>query len=73
MAKKKTIKKQKKKLSLRELEILKLYVLLQAKQIAIRLSIDYQTVKTHIRNCVIKLHAEQPRHAIYIAKERGLI
>jgi DNA-binding NarL/FixJ family response regulator len=73
VAKKKTIKKQKKKLSLRELEILKLYVLLQAKQIAIRLSIDYQTVKTHIRNCVIKLHAEQPRHAIYIAKERGLI
>ncbi len=73
MAKRKTIKKQLEKLSLRELEVLKLYVLLQAKHIAINLCIDYQTVKTHIRNCVIKLHAEQPRHAIYIAKERGLI
>jgi ATP/maltotriose-dependent transcriptional regulator MalT len=73
VAKKKRIKKPKKILSLRELEVLKLYVLLQAMQIATRLSIDYETVKTHIRNCVIKLHAEQPRHAIYIAKEKGLI
>ena len=73
MAKKKAIKQQRESLSLRELEVLKLYVLLRAKQIATRLCIDYETVKTHIRNCVIKLHAEQPRHAIHIATKRGLI
>ena len=73
MAKKKAIKQQSKDLTPREIEVLKLYIILQTMQIAITLCIDYETVKTHIRNCVIKLHAEQPRHAIYIAKEKGLI
>jgi DNA-binding NarL/FixJ family response regulator len=73
VAKKKAIKQQSKDLTPREIEVLKLYIILQTMQIAITLCIDYETVKTHIRNCVIKLHAEQPRHAIYIAKEKGLI
>lgn len=73
MANRKPIKQASEDLSLREVEVLKLYVILQAKQIAKKLSINYETVKTHIRNCVIKLHAEQPRHAIYIATKRGLI
>ena len=73
MAKKKAIKKQRKSLSLRELEVLNLYVILQMKQIAKTLCIDYETVKTHIRNCVKKLHAEQPRHAIHIGTRLGLI
>jgi DNA-binding NarL/FixJ family response regulator len=73
VAKKRAIKQQKESLSPREVEVLKLFVLLQKKQIATKLFIDYETVKTHIKNCVIKLNAKQPRHAIYIAKERGLI
>ncbi|HEX7412735.1 MAG TPA: LuxR C-terminal-related transcriptional regulator [Bacteroidia bacterium] len=73
MAKKKTIKKQRESLSPREVEVLNLYILLQRKQIATTLFIDYETVKTHLRNCVLKLHAEQPRHAIHIATKRGLI
>ncbi len=73
MAKRKPIKQASEDLSQREIEVLSLYVLLKAMQIANKLCIDYETVKTHIRNCVIKLHAEQPRHAIHIATKRGLI
>jgi DNA-binding CsgD family transcriptional regulator len=73
VAKKKAIKQQRKHLTPREIEVLKLYIILQTLQIAKTLCIDYETVKTHIRNCVIKLHAEQPRHAIHIATRLGLI
>ena len=73
MENKRAIKKQSEDLTQREIEVLTLYVQLKKIQIADRLFITYETVKTHIRNCVIKLKAKQPRHAIYIAKERGLI
>ena len=66
-------KQQAKKLSPRETEVLACFATLQLKEIAIKLFISYETVRTHLKNCVIKLNAKNPRHAILLAAHEGLI
>ncbi|HEX7413223.1 MAG TPA: LuxR C-terminal-related transcriptional regulator [Bacteroidia bacterium] len=73
MAKKQTANKPSTNLSQRELCVLKLYAKFAKKKIADLLCIDYETVKTHLKNCVKKLQAKQSRHALYMAMRRRLI
>lgn len=55
-----------------ELRVLKLYNYFDKKEIAARLKISYETVKTHLKNCVTKLHARHVRHALYMANRMKL-
>jgi DNA-binding NarL/FixJ family response regulator len=55
-----------------ELRVLKLYNYFDKKEIAARLKISYETVKTHLKNCIRKLHARHLRHALYMANRRRL-
>lgn len=43
------------------------------KQIAFRLSLAEETVKTHVKNILAKLRAEDRTHAVTIAVKRGII
>src|SRR6202167_1427347 len=61
-------------LSLRELDVLRLIAAGNAnKEIAARLAIAEDTVKSHITNILIKLGANDRTHAVTIALKRGLI
>ena len=42
-------------------------------QIAVRLSISLHTVKSHVRNILSKLHADNRRHAAQLATKQGLL
>ena len=72
MPRKKIIAKPKPLLTDHELRVLKLYNYFDKKEIAARLKISYETVKTHLKNCIRKLHARHVRHAIYMAMRMGL-
>jgi len=72
MESKQTTSRTKNFLSARELQILKLYTRFAKKKIAAMLFIDYETVKTHLNNCVKKLRASNVRHATYMAMRMGL-
>ena len=50
-----------------ELRVLKLYHYFDKKEIAALLGIGIETVKSHLKNCVSKLHARHVRHALYMA------
>jgi DNA-binding CsgD family transcriptional regulator len=54
------------------LQVLKLYARFDKKEIAVRLKISYETVKTHLKNCIRKLHARHVRQALYMAMRMGL-
>jgi len=61
-------------LSSRELDTLKLVEEnLSNQEIAERLFISLNTVKTHIRNILLKLEAENRSKAVIKAREQGLI
>jgi DNA-binding NarL/FixJ family response regulator len=61
-------------LSARELEVLGLVARGNAnKEIAVRLAIAEETVKSHIRRILDKLGANDRTHAVTIALERGII
>jgi DNA-binding NarL/FixJ family response regulator len=59
-------------LSPREREVIGLMAEgLTAEQIGARLGVSVETVRTHVRNVIRKLHARNRVHAIAIALERG--
>jgi DNA-binding NarL/FixJ family response regulator len=61
-------------LSAREVEVLKEVSAGRAnKQIAATLELSEETVKTHMRNILSKLNAQDRTHAVMIALERGII
>jgi two-component system, NarL family, response regulator len=61
-------------LSARELEVLGLIARGNAnKEIAARLSITEETVKSHVRRILDKLTANDRTHAVTIALKRGII
>jgi DNA-binding NarL/FixJ family response regulator len=61
-------------LSAREVEVLKEVSAGRAnKQIAATLKLSEETVKTHMRNILSKLNAQDRTHAVMIALERGII
>jgi DNA-binding NarL/FixJ family response regulator len=58
----------------REVEVLKLVANGQSnKQIAYTLSINEETAKTHVKNILAKLHANDRTHAVTLALRRGII
>jgi DNA-binding NarL/FixJ family response regulator len=60
--------------SCRELDVLELVAEgLSNKQIAVRLFVSEDTIKTHIRNLLVKLRARNRAHAVAIGLDRGLI
>jgi DNA-binding NarL/FixJ family response regulator len=60
--------------SCRELDVLELVAEgLSNKEIAIRLFVSEDTIKTHIRNLLVKLRARNRAHAVAIGLDRGLI
>jgi DNA-binding NarL/FixJ family response regulator len=62
------------RLSAREVEVLKEVSAGRAnKQIAAALELSEETVKTHMRNILSKLNAQDRTHAVMIALERGII
>jgi DNA-binding NarL/FixJ family response regulator len=62
------------RLSNREVEVLKAVSNGGAnKQIAAQLDLSEQTIKTHMRNILSKLSAQDRTHAVTIALERGII
>jgi DNA-binding NarL/FixJ family response regulator len=61
-------------LSLREIEVLRLIAAGNAnKEVAGRLSIAEETVKSHVTNILAKLGANDRTHAVTIALKRGII
>jgi two-component system, NarL family, response regulator len=61
-------------LTSREIDVLRLLAAGNAnKQIASRLSITEDTVKSHVANILAKLHANDRTHAVTIALKRGII
>lgn len=61
-------------LSDREIEVLKEVSAGRAnKQVAANLSLSEETVKTHMRNILAKLNAQDRTHAVMIALRRGII
>lgn len=61
-------------LSGREIEVLKEVSAGRAnKQIAAQLDLSEETIKTHMRNILSKLNAQDRTHAVMIALERGII
>jgi DNA-binding CsgD family transcriptional regulator len=72
MAVKTTTRKIKSILTQCELRALKLYTHFDKKEIAALLFVDYETIKSHLKNCVTKLHAKHVRHAQYMAMRMGL-
>jgi DNA-binding NarL/FixJ family response regulator len=61
-------------LSSREIDVLRLVASGNAnKEIAVRLSIAEETVKSHITNILAKLGANDRTHAVTIALKRGII
>lgn len=61
-------------LSARELEVLRLVAGGRAnKQVAAELSITEETVKTHMKSILCKLHARDRTHAVVIGLERGVL
>ncbi len=61
-------------LSEREIEVLKAVSAGRAnKQVAATLSLSEETVKTHMRNILAKLNAQDRTHAVMIALQRGII
>jgi DNA-binding NarL/FixJ family response regulator len=61
-------------LSVREIEVLKEVSAGRAnKQVAAKLDLSEQTVKTHMRSILAKLDAQDRTHAVMIALERGII
>jgi DNA-binding NarL/FixJ family response regulator len=61
-------------LSARETEVLKEVSAGRAnKQVAARLALSEETVKTHMRNILSKLNAQDRTHAVMIALQRGII
>jgi DNA-binding NarL/FixJ family response regulator len=61
-------------LSAREIEVLKEVSAGRAnKQIAAKLALSEETIKTHMRNILAKLDAQDRTHAVMIALERGII
>lgn len=62
------------RLSEREIEVLKEVSAGRAnKQVAAKLELSEETVKTHMRNILAKLNAQDRTHAVMIALERGII
>ena len=58
----------------REVEVLKLIANGQSnKQIAYKLTINEETAKTHVKNILAKLHANDRTHAVTLALRRGII
>lgn len=61
-------------LSTREVEILRLVAVGNSNKIVgDRLSISEDTVKTHMKNVMLKLHANDRTHAVLIAMKRGFL
>lgn len=61
-------------LSAREVEVLREVSAGRAnKQVAGKLGLSEETVKTHMRNILAKLNAQDRTHAVVIALERGII
>ena len=61
-------------LSAREIEVLKEVSAGRAnKQVAARLNLSEETVKTHMRNILSKLDAQDRTHAVMIALDRGIL
>jgi DNA-binding NarL/FixJ family response regulator len=61
-------------LSAREIEVLTEVSAGRAnKQVAAKLALSEETVKTHVRNILSKLNAQDRTHAVMIALERGII
>lgn len=61
-------------LSPREIEVLREVSSGRAnKQIAARLDLSEETIKTHMRNILSKLGAQDRTHAVMIALDRGII
>lgn len=61
-------------LSAREIEVLKEVSAGRAnKQVAARLNLSEETVKTHMRNILSKLNAQDRTHAVMIALDRGIL
>jgi LuxR family maltose regulon positive regulatory protein len=61
-------------LSSRELDTLELIALgLSNQEIAAKLFISNNTVKTHVRNILFKLEAKNRNDAVLIAKEKGIV
>jgi DNA-binding NarL/FixJ family response regulator len=61
-------------LSARELEVLRLVAGGRAnKQVAAELSVTEETVKTHMKNILCKLHARDRTQAVVIGLERGIL
>ena len=61
-------------LSAREIEVLKEVSAGRAnKQVAAKLDLSEETVKTHMRNILSKLDAQDRTHAVMIALQRGII
>jgi DNA-binding NarL/FixJ family response regulator len=62
------------KLSDREIEVLRLVAIGNAnKQIAFVLALSEETIKTHMKSILTKLHANDRTHAVTIAMQRGII
>ena len=58
----------------REIQVLGLIANGQSnKQIAFTLSINAETAKTHVKNILAKLHAQDRTHAVTLALRRGII
>jgi DNA-binding NarL/FixJ family response regulator len=58
----------------REVQVLRLIANGQSnKQIAFTLSINAETAKTHVKNILAKLHAQDRTHAVTLALRRGII
>jgi DNA-binding NarL/FixJ family response regulator len=61
-------------LTAREIEVLTLIACGSSnRQIAIQLEINEETVKTHVRNILSKLNANDRTHAVTVALRRGII
>jgi DNA-binding NarL/FixJ family response regulator len=61
-------------LSAREIEVLKEVSAGRAnKQVAAKLNLSEETVKTHMRNILSKLNAQDRTHAVMIALDRGIL
>ncbi len=61
-------------LSLRELEVLNQIALGKTdKEIAVILSLSVNTIKTHLRNILAKLHVSGRKEAARLAKDKGLV
>jgi DNA-binding NarL/FixJ family response regulator len=61
-------------LTTREIEVLQLVASGHAnKEISVRLSVHEETIKTHIRNILAKLGADDRTHAVSLGLKRGII